>query len=101
VIISRIFAVVAASLLVGAVALATLGPADLALAHGLYLLDHDVLTKLQSAQAHLPAWFWTWGVMPLLSRPVWLLPTALGLVCAGISATFVSRPTEQKRGWRS
>lgn len=102
-IVSRIFAVISAALLVGSVALALLGPPNLPLAHGLFMLDHDALTRLQGLQQHMPAWLWTWLMAPVLSRPDWLLPAALGLICAGVSATFAARPAapHKKRGWRS
>jgi hypothetical protein len=92
VILSRILAVLAALLLVGAVAVAMLAPPDLPLGRALFLLDHDLPGALQGGiEAHFASWAWDDLALPLLVRPAWLIPAAIGLICAGISVTLGSR----------
>ncbi len=95
---SRIFAVLAAALLVTAFALAALVPDDLDLAQGLALLNHDWLVWLPQ---HTADWMWEWVEKPLLIRPVWLLPAAFGLVCGGAALTLNSRPPSRSHRRRS
>ncbi len=95
---SRIFAVLAAALFVAAFALAALAPDDLDLAQGLALVDHDWLVWLPQ---HTADWMWEWVEKPLLIRPVWLLPAAFGLVCAGAALTLSSRPPSRSHRRRS
>ena len=95
---SRIFAVLAAALLVSAFALAALAPDDLDLAQGLALMDHDWLVWLPQ---HTPDWMWEWVEKPLLIRPVWLLPAAFGIVCGGAALTLSSRPPSRSHRRRS
>jgi len=80
----RILAVVSAILLVGSVALATLGPPSVPLGGLLLMIDHDMTEALRSGiEQYLASWIWSDLVMPLLVRPAWLVPAALGLICAG------------------
>jgi hypothetical protein len=86
VIVKRTLAVLSAALLVGAVALATFGSRMLSLNQALGMLDRELVLRLHGwIEAHLGQWVWTELAMPLLVRPVWLLPVALGLICAGAS----------------
>jgi hypothetical protein len=88
----RILAVIAAILLVGSVAIATLGPPDVPLGQILLMLDHDLTEALRnSVEQHLSAWIWADLVMPLLVRPAWLMPAALGLICAGVAFSVSGR----------
>ncbi len=90
-------AVLAAAFLVGAVALAMLGPTNVTLGAALYMLDHDVLDALEGGiHTHLSPWLWDDVVMPLLLRPAWLLPAAAGLICIGVSLSFGSRQRPQR-----
>ncbi|MBW4093030.1 MAG: hypothetical protein HIU82_18305 [Proteobacteria bacterium] len=90
-ILSRILAVVAALLLVGAVALAMLAPPEMQLGRALFLLDHDLPRALHGGiEAHFADWMWTDLVLPLLVRPVWLIPASIGLLCAGGALTLGS-----------
>jgi hypothetical protein len=92
VILSRILAVAAALLLVGAVALAMLAPPEMQLGRALFLLDHDLPRALHGGiEAHFADWMWTDLVLPLLVRPVWLIPASIGLLCAGGALTLGSR----------
>ena len=87
-ILQRALAVLAALLLVGSVALGTLGPPDLPLGQLLVMVDHDLVGKLQK---FLPAWMWVHLAAPLLVRPCWLVPAGLGLIATGLSMTLASR----------
>jgi hypothetical protein len=89
VIAQRILAVLAAFMLIGAFALATLGPPGVPLGHVLFTLDTPVMDWLQ---AHTGGWIWHNLVVPLLLRPAWLLPASLGIMAAGASLTLASRP---------
>lgn len=98
----RILAIVAAVFLVAAVGIATFGAESISLGQALYLLDHDVLDKL-------PAWFgrtfgdwmWTSMVRPLLLRPAWLVPAALGMIAGGLSISLSNRKTTHRSHRRS
>ena len=85
----RILAVAAAVLMIGAFALATLGPPGVPLGHVLFLLTP---TAVNWVSAHLPSWAWMNLIMPLMLRPAWLLPASFGIVSAGASMTLASRP---------
>lgn len=88
----RILAVVAAILLVGSVALATLGPPGVPLGQLLLMLDHDLTDALRSGiEQYLASWIWEDVVEPLLLRPAWLLPAAIGLLCAGAAFSVPAR----------
>jgi hypothetical protein len=92
VILTRVLAVLAAVTLVGAFAMATLLPQDMTLGQGLAELDPEILDGLRDGLAgHGAAWVWSGLVMPLLLRPLWLVPTSLGLVFAGGAMTLGSR----------
>ena len=88
----RILAVLSAILLVGAVALASLGPPSLPLGQVLLMFDHSMTEAVHGfIGRHLADWIWSDLAMPLLIRPAWLLPVALGLICAGAAASVSSR----------
>jgi hypothetical protein len=102
VIAQRILAVLAALLLVGAVALAMLGPPSVPLGQALFMLNHDLMDVLHSGvERHLSAWLWENIAMPLLLRPAWLVPAGLGLICAGISLSLSTRKTARRSHRRS
>jgi hypothetical protein len=84
----RVFAVLAAALLVGSVALAALLPPEMSLREALTALDETWPEGLQHAVlGTLGTGIWDSVVVPLLVRPVWLLPVALGLICVGGAVT--------------
>jgi hypothetical protein len=88
----RILAIVSAILLVGSVALATLGPPSVPLGQLLLMLDHDLAAALQNGiEQHVADWMWSDLVMPLLVRPAWLVPATLGLICAGAAFSVPAR----------
>lgn len=82
---ARIFAILAAVFLVAAVGAAALTPLGLTLAQGLLQLDKAWVEWLQARSA---GWVWTWVELPFLLRPLWLVPACLGVVCAGLAASF-------------
>jgi len=97
VIAQRVLAVLAAIFLVGAVAVATLGPPDVPLAAMIFMVDHDVLDALQGGvQAHFDHWMWDDVLLPVLVRPAWLLPASIGLICAGASLSLSYRQGSQR-----
>ena len=98
----RVLAVIAAVLLVGAVALATLGPPSVPLGQLLFMIDHDTTNRVQGWVLHyLGNWVWRFGVSPVLVRPAWLVPAALGLVCLGASLTLSTRKPAHRSHRRS
>lgn len=98
----RIFAVLAAMMLVGAVALATLGPPEVPLGQMVFMVDHDLMGALHSGiEKHFWAWMWDYLVEPLMVRPAWLVPACIGLICAGMSLTLSTRKTTHRSHRRS
>lgn len=95
-ILSRIFAVLAAAFLVAAVAIVALTPVGMTLNQGILQLDKGALDW---ARAHSAAWLWNAVELPFLLRPLWMVPACLGLVCAGLAGSFTFRrsPTRQRR----
>ncbi len=81
----RSLIILAAVLLVVAFALATAGQIDAPLDELLARIDPALATRLRAA---LPDWMADRIVLPLLVRPAWLIPSALGLLCAGGALTF-------------
>ena len=91
---AKIFAVLAAVFLVGAVAVATLGPEDMTLGDGLFALDRLSLAGVERfVRLHLSDWVWDHPLKALLLRPIWLLPASLGIILAGASATAANSGT--------
>lgn len=89
---SRILAVVAAILLVGAVGVAFLAPPGLPLGRAISLLDHGLLSTLHGGiRAYAGTWLWDDVLLPLLVRPAWLVPASIGVIFAGASVTVGSR----------
>jgi hypothetical protein len=102
VIAQRVLAVLSAMLLVGAVALAMLGPPSVPLGQVLFMVDHDLMDALHSGvERHLSAWLWENVAMPLMVRPAWLVPAALGLICAGLSLSLSTRKATHRSHRRS
>jgi hypothetical protein len=88
----RILAVISAILLVGSVALATLGPPSVPLGQLLLMVDHDLTDALRSGvEQYLASWIWDDVAVPLLLRPAWLVPAALGLIFAGAAFSVPGR----------
>jgi hypothetical protein len=98
----RILAVLAATLLVGAVALAMLGPPAVPLGQMLFLVDHDLMDAVHSfIGTHLAGWLWDYLIAPLMLRPAWLVPAALGLILGGMSLSLSTRKSTHRSHRRS
>jgi hypothetical protein len=98
----RIFAVLAAALLVGAVALGTLAPADMSLSEALTVASPALLDQIRHAlSSRAGAFLWAYILNPVLVRPLWLLPTSLGLLCVGAAATCFPPPSGHTKHRRS
>jgi hypothetical protein len=102
VIAQRVFAVLAAALLVGAVAVAMLGPPDVPLGQMVFMLDHDLMNAMHTGiEKHLASWFWDYLIAPLMVRPAWLVPAGLGLICGGTALTLSNRNPAHRSHRRS
>ena len=89
-------------LLVGAVALAMLGPPAVPLGQMLFLVDHDLMDAVHSfIGTHVAGWLWDYLIVPVMLRPAWLVPVALGLICAGASLTLSTRKSTHRSHRRS
>lgn len=89
---SRILAVLSAVLLVVAFAIAMLLPPLTTLSIALSMLDHDRLVAAQEAiRANFSEWVWLHLAVPLLVRPAWLVPAALGMVLGAAAVTMSGR----------
>ena len=79
-------------LLVGAVALAMLGPPSVPLGQALLMVDRDLMDVLHSGiEKHISTWLWDNLAVPLMLRPAWLVPAAMGLICGGLSLSLSTR----------
>ena len=98
----RILAVLAAMLLVGAVALAMLGPPGVPLGQALFMVDHDLMEAVHTfIGTHMATWLWDYLVVPLMLRPAWPVPAALGLLCGGMSLSLSTRKSTHRSHRRS
>jgi hypothetical protein len=99
--IARIFTVLAAVFLVGAVALATMLSADMTLHEAIHAIDAAGADDLQHTLARIfGKTLWDWVIAPVLLRPVWMVPLSMGLICVGgaLTASFHAPPkTRHKR----
>ena len=95
---ARTFTILAAFLLVGAIAAAALVPAGTTLARGLGMMSGVIEPWLR---VHSPGWLQDWVEMPMLSRPLWMLPAALGVICAGVAASATLGATSPSHRRRS
>lgn len=94
---ARVLWVLAAMSFVASFALALMLPPMLPLAGLIARLDHGALVKLQNfVTGTFSDWVWTVLVMPLLTRPDWLVPLALGVVFAGMALSVASRAAETR-----
>jgi len=102
VIAQRVLAVVSAVLLVGAIALAMLGPPQVPLGQLLFMVDHDLMEAVhQFVGSHLASWLWDYLLVPVLVRPAWLVPGAIGLICGGMSLSLSTRKSAHRSHRRS
>ena len=94
---ARVFTVLAAAFLVGAVALGSLMPVGTSLEQGLVMADRGAVDWIRASSAR---WLWDWIEAPFLVRPLWMVPAALGIVCAGAAASVNlgrASPSRRKR----
>lgn len=98
----RVLAVLTASFLVLAFALAVTMPPMVTLAQLITRWRPGAMAGLESSALRVfPDWVWGRVAMPLLARPCWLLPVDLALVLGGIATTLAlrrTRPAERRRG---
>lgn len=100
--VSRIFTVLAATLLVASFGLIVLAPYDLSLVQGMTAIDPTLLRHVQHAVIRtLGTRFWANLVTPVLARPVWLMPLGLGMICVGVAATMNTPPAAHRTRRRS
>ena len=79
-----------------------LGPPSVPLGQALFMLDHDLMNALHgSIERHVSAWLWDHLAAPLMLRPAWLLPAALGLICGGLSLSLSTRKPAHRSHRRS
>ncbi len=98
--IERVAMVVAAVALVFAGGLAISLPPDTALAAALLAFDPGSVDALQDwvlGWGSAGRTLWRFGIEPLLWRPVWFLPAALGLIAGGVALTLSARLRGQRR----
>jgi hypothetical protein len=89
-------------LLVGAVALAMLGPPEVPLGQVMFMVDHDLMEAVHTfIGTHMATWLWDYLIVPVMLRPAWLVPVALGLICAGASLTLSTRKSTHRSHRRS
>ena len=98
----RFSAILAASLLVAAFSLFMLTPEDMSLLQGLSRLDPGLPVHLHSGTRHLLGNV-VWGrvLVPVLARPVWLMPLCLGLIVAGLAYSFSGAAAVERSRKRS
>jgi hypothetical protein len=98
---AKTLAVLSALLLVGSVALGTLGPQDMSLGEALTAADHVRVLAVETwVRGHLSAWVWEHPTIAVLARPIWMVPAAIGLLLAGAAmtaATSRKAPTSRRR----
>ncbi len=91
----------AAVLLVGSVAIASLLPADISLVQALHAMDAGAPERAQRVLTGLFGHgFFQAVAVPVLVRPLWLVPVCLGLICVGGAVTAMSQApprTKQRR----
>lgn len=101
-IVQRTLAVLAAILLVGAVALATLGPDTISLGRALFDLSPGQPEAVHRwLERFMGGWAWDDLALPLMIRPAWLLPASLGLICVGMAVTASTRKSTHRSHRRS
>jgi hypothetical protein len=102
VLVSRIFTVLAAILLVTSFGLLMLTPYDLPLLQGLAAVDPALVVRLHdSVVGILGHGAWTGVFMPVLARPAWLIPLGLGMICVGVATTMNVPPATHRTRRRS
>ena len=89
---ARILAVISAMCFVLAFTLALMLAPDTTLGQAVSTVHLHWLAAIQDvARKSVSEWAWMNVALPVLMRPVWLLPTGLGLVVAGAAVTMATR----------
>jgi hypothetical protein len=92
VIAARILAVISAMCFVLAFTLALMLAPDTTLGEAFAILHLDwVAAVADVAHKSFSEWVWLNLALPVLTRPVWLLPIGLALVAAGAAVTLANR----------
>lgn len=101
--VAKVLAVLSAALLVGAVAVATLGPPDFTLGDALAAADHVRVAAVEAwVRSRMSGWLWDHPVLAVMARPLWLVPAAAGLLFAGgAMSVATSRKAATSRRRRS
>ncbi len=98
----RVLSVLSASCLVLAFALAVTMPPTATLAQLIARWRPKGVARLEDFMGrNLPDWAWESVVLPVLSRPCWLMPVEAALVFGGIATTMAlrqMRTAERRRG---
>ena len=98
----RVWAVIAAVLLVASVAIATCGSQSLSLGQALVLLDHDLAGQAIAATKRIIGnRAWDTLVEPLMMRPDWLIPAFAGIISLGLALSFSGRNSARRSHRRS
>lgn len=92
-VLQRILAALAAALMVGAAGLALIAPPEMSLGGGLDLLNGQALPIIQGMTA---GWVWQNLALPVLARPLWLLPACAGIIFAGLSFSVSTHQRPQR-----
>ncbi len=79
----RVLALLSALCLIGALTLMTLWRPETTLGHLLFTMMPNHLAAVQDRLMASMPWLWNRIAVPLLMRPAWLLPLAMGLVFGG------------------
>jgi len=88
----RLLAVLASVFFVLSFAAAALAPPLLPLSALLAQFDQTLMPRLQLfIRGNISEWAWRSLFQPVLQRPGWLLPLAIGLVFAGLALSVASR----------
>ena len=88
----RALALLASVCFVASFAVAALLPPLLPLSAVIFQINDTFLPNLQLfVRTRISEWVWRSLFLPLLGRPGWLLPLALGLVFAGLALSAASR----------
>ena len=89
---ARILAVISAMCFVLAFTLALMLAPDTTLGEAFAILHLDWVAAVHDvAHQSVSEWLWMNVALPVLMRPVWLLPTGLALVMAGAAVTLATR----------
>jgi len=94
----RVFAILAAVLLVGSLVLAATAPSGLTLDDAISVVNVMAVFRVHQYAAHyLPDWVWGDFATPWLTRPAWLVPASLGIICAGFAGSMIGKQPAKRR----